>query len=725
MRAVIDEERQDPRLIPPNTFIERAEVGLRIIPRLLHIRQRGEAIARVTTVRPSAGEVYYIRAILLHRPIQNWIDMRTTPDGLIHATFKLAAAHEGLIEHDNEANAVILKAISLHVAPADLRFLFGLLINKGTASNSLQLWHAHASSFARDFLPLQFSFLADAPPATRALAKRATLDAIDKVLYSFGLSNSRVGLPNATARDPLTDEERDFFEPQQLQLRTHAAHSRAFFTEQQHTIIEAVLIHKRFIIPVIEDDDQNQARPPLRSGLHSNSGQAALLREASLLIIDEVWALPAEVLEAVDDVLQDVMGSDEPFGGKVVLAVGDPRQTAPVTKENTEQATLEASFLTSPLFAHFKVHELQQAQRQAGDPALSAWVDRIGDDYSRNSIDPTTFFDNVDSLQLAKDFLFPPDVLSNPRSVISRCFLTPLNINVDEFNDMVLDDLPGEYSMSSASTMDQLRNTNFVGFVQFDKVKKVSKTGSGYWNTSIRFALNVADTAIVSADATAYSATAPEVNKLYYITASWIGTARPTLSIHTFMEQDDTSSFDAPSPIITGVGRVPEVHKTELKIRIQTAGYDRESNSRTRTDLNTNRTAERRWKGVPWPEVGADVFFVGKLHSQTTVGSRYEILIEDMTWANQSSNNTSNGNAQQGSSSSSSARPFLGKRRRTETTELTPLTNTSSSPSLIENILDMPAYDSTSSLSSSPSASTSRPSGTGPLPPSGSSSASR
>ncbi|CAD6934191.1 unnamed protein product [Tilletia laevis] len=241
MRAVIDEERQDPRLIPPNTFIERAEVGLRIIPRLLHIRQRGEAIARVTTVRPSAGEVYYIRAILLHRPIQNWIDMRTTPDGLIHATFKLAAAHEGLIEHDNEANAVILKAISLHVAPADLRFLFGLLINKGTASNSLQLWHAHASSFARDFLPLQFSFLADAPPATRALAKRATLDAIDKVLYSFGLSNSRVGLPNATARDPLTDEERDFFEPQQLQLRTHAAHSRAFFTEQQHTIIEAVL----------------------------------------------------------------------------------------------------------------------------------------------------------------------------------------------------------------------------------------------------------------------------------------------------------------------------------------------------------------------------------------------------------------------------------------------------------------------------------------------------
>ncbi|CAD6934896.1 unnamed protein product [Tilletia laevis] len=204
-------------------------------------------------------------------------------------------------------------------------------------------------------------------------------------------------------------------------------------------------VHKRFIIPVIEDDDQNQARPPLRSGLHSNSGQAALLREASLLIIDEVWALPAEVLEAVDDVLQDVMGSDEPFGGKVVLAVGDPRQTAPVTKENTEQATLEASFLTSPLFAHFKVHELQQAQRQAGDPALSAWVDRIGDDYSRNSIDPTTFFDNVDSLQLAKDFLFPPDVLSNPRSVISRCFLTPLNINVDEFNDMVLDDLPGEY----------------------------------------------------------------------------------------------------------------------------------------------------------------------------------------------------------------------------------------------------------------------------------------
>ncbi|KAE8230465.1 hypothetical protein CF326_g4535 [Tilletia indica] len=218
-------------------------------------------------------------------------------------------------------------------------------------------------------------------------------------------------------------------------------------------------VHKRFIIPVIEEDNQNQPRPPLRSGLHPNSGQAALLRESSLLIIDEVWALSSKILHAVNDKLKEIMHSNESFGGLIVVAVGDPRQTAPVTKENTEQSSLESYFLSSPLFPQFIITELEAAQRQAGDAQLSAWVDHIGDDYHQHPIDMSLYFAQATSLQDAMNFLFPPNVLSDPRRVVSRCFLTPLNVNVDEFNDMVSEHLPGvehvKYSYDSLKDVER------------------------------------------------------------------------------------------------------------------------------------------------------------------------------------------------------------------------------------------------------------------------------
>ncbi|KAE8237278.1 hypothetical protein A4X13_0g8847 [Tilletia indica] len=147
------------------------------------------------------------------------------------------------------------------------------------------------------------------------------------------------------------------------------------------------------------------------------------------------------------------------IGGLIVVAVGDPRQTAPVTKENTQQSSLESSFLSSPLFPQFIITELEAAQRQAGDAQLSAWVDLIGDDYHQHPIDMSLYFAQATSLQDAMSFLFPPNVLSDPRRVVNRCFLTPLNVNVDEFNDMVSEHLPGvehvKYSYDSLKDVER------------------------------------------------------------------------------------------------------------------------------------------------------------------------------------------------------------------------------------------------------------------------------
>jgi hypothetical protein len=60
------------------------------------------------------------------------------------------------------------------------------------------------------------------------------------------------------------------------------------------------------------------------------SGTAELLRRAALIIWDEVAMTKRQAVETLDRTLQDIMGSNQPFGGKVMLFGGDFRQVLPV-----------------------------------------------------------------------------------------------------------------------------------------------------------------------------------------------------------------------------------------------------------------------------------------------------------------------------------------------------------------------------------------------------------
>jgi ATP-dependent exoDNAse (exonuclease V) alpha subunit len=55
-----------------------------------------------------------------------------------------------------------------------------------------------------------------------------------------------------------------------------------------------------------------------------------MLREKKYLVIDEFYTLPADSMENVNELLQTVRNSSEPFGGMKLILVGDDRQTAAV-----------------------------------------------------------------------------------------------------------------------------------------------------------------------------------------------------------------------------------------------------------------------------------------------------------------------------------------------------------------------------------------------------------
>ncbi|CAD6887942.1 unnamed protein product [Tilletia caries] len=239
-RRALDSEIAHPDTLPPHEHLEKTERGLTFRQQVVHRRISGKGVARIKSVRPSAGDVFYIRRILLQRPVSSWVDLRTSADGLIHATCREAAIHDGLVAQDDEPNQALHEATDMHQSPADLRFLLALLIYEG-ALNPRELWNNHKEALLRDFLPLIHPSLLQAPEPVQAAAEQAALDALDRLLSSFGLSNAAVGLPSASARPPMIEEELAFFAPLRHRLRQSAAERRSQFTAHQNQIRDEVL----------------------------------------------------------------------------------------------------------------------------------------------------------------------------------------------------------------------------------------------------------------------------------------------------------------------------------------------------------------------------------------------------------------------------------------------------------------------------------------------------
>ncbi|MBP3828724.1 MAG: AAA family ATPase [Bacteroidaceae bacterium] len=81
-----------------------------------------------------------------------------------------------------------------------------------------------------------------------------------------------------------------------------------------------------------------------------------ILRSLSLLVIDEISMVRADLLDAIDDVLRRYQDRSKPFGGVQLLLIGDLQQLAPVATES--EWPLLSKFYSTPYF--FSSRALQQ-----------------------------------------------------------------------------------------------------------------------------------------------------------------------------------------------------------------------------------------------------------------------------------------------------------------------------------------------------------------------------
>ncbi|MFN3967429.1 helix-turn-helix domain-containing protein [Flavobacterium sp.] len=193
--------------------------------------------------------------------------------------------------------------------------------------------------------------------------------------------------------------------------------------------------------PQFTENSKFESRSTLRRHFKMSGLKKAVIRNMELLIIDEVSMLRADLLDAMDFMMQSVRKNNSPFGGIQVLFIGDLLQLPPVIRDD-EWRTLR-NYYKGKFFFHAHVIEknpplyieLSTIFRQTDDTFIS-----VLNNLRNNKI-------TKDDIQILNRFVKPDfDLKANKGYII----LTTHNAKADNINSQSLIDLEGNTRNYSA-----------------------------------------------------------------------------------------------------------------------------------------------------------------------------------------------------------------------------------------------------------------------------------
>ena len=154
----------------------------------------------------------------------------------------------------------------------------------------------------------------------------------------------------------------------------------------------------------------------LQSPIKPTDPRGELIKEASIIIWDEGPMVNRAVLACVEEVCRTVMDNDRPFGGKVIVVLGDFRQTCPVIRGGTRAQVVDTSIKSSPLWDLFTIYRLTIPIRNAEDPQFADFVDAIGDGAGPEV--PLTLLEHVENADDLLDFVYPQHILPDAQACL-------------------------------------------------------------------------------------------------------------------------------------------------------------------------------------------------------------------------------------------------------------------------------------------------------------------
>ncbi|XP_012856955.1 PREDICTED: ATP-dependent DNA helicase PIF1-like [Erythranthe guttata] len=461
-------------------------------------RKKRNVIGRVNGANPIEGERFYLRLLLNHVRGPTSFEDLLTVNHKKYSSFKEAAQRRGLLESDQSLTECLNEAISFQM-PHELRRLFAIILVYCAPTDVKNLWDTYFDPMSEDFKR--------EPGTTYMLQLVKTLKSLNYFLESMGKTIKSYDLPKIpvefnNVQDDLPREikdeisisipEEDYEAENKLNPEQHKAFSRILhFVERGKSgiffidgpggtgktfLYRALLAHirskKRIAIATATSGVAAAIMPggrtahsrfkiPLDANASSScsiskqSGAAELLRKAQLIIWDEAPMAKRWAIENVDKCLQDIMGNDKYFGGKVVVFGGDFRQVLPVVPRGTAHQTICASLVKSPLWGEMEKNSSKTNMRAKTDSKFSELLLRIG-----NGEEPTDTEGNVkipeemiihydndeDSIHRLIMAIFP-SLGENSHSagyMTGRAILATRNEHVDKLNEKLISIFPGE-----------------------------------------------------------------------------------------------------------------------------------------------------------------------------------------------------------------------------------------------------------------------------------------
>jgi uncharacterized protein YpbB len=187
--------------------------------------------------------------------------------------------------------------------------------------------------------------------------------------------------------------------------------------------------------PQFTDTTKFETKATLRRHFKMSGQKRAVIRNMELLIIDEVSMLRADLLDAMDYMMQTVRKKSAPFGGVQVLFIGDLLQLPPIIRDE-EWRTLR-NYYKGKFFFHAHVIqqypplyiELSKIYRQTDDRFIS-----VLNNLRNNEI-------TASDIQTLNEFVQPNFDLKSNKGYIT---LTTHNAKADVMNAQSLEALEGK-----------------------------------------------------------------------------------------------------------------------------------------------------------------------------------------------------------------------------------------------------------------------------------------
>ncbi|XP_025635794.1 uncharacterized protein [Arachis hypogaea] len=417
------------------------------------------SIGRIYTVSPSEGEKFYLRILLsnVRGPI-SWDDLLTV-NGVQYSFFKQSAQHRRLLESDSSIHACLVEASVLRL-PCALRRLFATILIFCEPTDVRSLWDEFFSYMVDDY--------PSASTTTALVFTNRLLRDINDILLQHGKQITQYDLPALTHENdnnnsiPRVIQEELSVEVPREDLcsvaRLNNDQSKAFkcimnTIDRRESGIAATLLpggrtaHSRFKIPI-------NAEPSSICNISKQSDLAKLIRQTTAIFWDEAPMANKELVQSLDHTLRDILANGMPFGGKVMVMEGDFRQVLPVVPKGSKSQMISASIVKSHLWASTKILHLRQNMRSSNDHVFAKYLMHIGD-----GIEPTI---HEDFVRIQANMAIPwkgetslhkliEEIFSNLQShgwdasyMVERAILTPKNHDVQQLNDIIINQFPGE-----------------------------------------------------------------------------------------------------------------------------------------------------------------------------------------------------------------------------------------------------------------------------------------